>query len=245
MARRACPVNLRGLHRAFENSRSRCCVSPGDHVAAARRREEETLPASARTGWTRSAAGEPLDIGRPLASGQQRVRVFGGYDTSCGGALSGTGTEGVVVEFIPGSSAAAIALLRPSLCRAESRARSSSQACGRRSRPRSRPAKRGMHEGDHRAGVRAGDELDDDALVPVASPVPSELVSYAPNTRRRRCPEARGRPMSSGSASAERVEPVLADAVTSLFAASRNSDVVARARRKISTWNSRTHGATP
>ena len=54
---------------------------PGDHVAAARRREEETWTGVGEDWLDSLGESEPLDIGRPLAPGQ-RVRVFGGYDTN-------------------------------------------------------------------------------------------------------------------------------------------------------------------
>jgi hypothetical protein len=89
---------------------------PGDHVAAARRREEETWTGVAED-WLDSldslGESEPLEIGRPLAQGQ-RVRVFGGYDTNPAWLKDDPdGYEGVVVEFIPGRNelpAAVVAL---------------------------------------------------------------------------------------------------------------------------------------
>ena len=85
---------------------------PGDHVAAARRREEETWTGVGEDWLDSLGESEPLEIGRPLASGQ-RVRVFGGYDTNPAWLKDDPdGYEGVVVEFIPGgrASAAVIAL---------------------------------------------------------------------------------------------------------------------------------------
>jgi hypothetical protein len=74
----------------------------GDHVAALRRREEETW-AGIGEDWLDSLRDdEPLDIGRPLAAGQ-RVRVFGGYDTNPAWLKDDPdGYEGIVADFIPG-----------------------------------------------------------------------------------------------------------------------------------------------
>jgi hypothetical protein len=86
---------------------------PGDHVAAARRREEETWTGVGEDWLDSLGESEPLEIGRPLAQGQ-RVRVFGGYDTNPAWLKDDPdGYEGVVVEFIPGRNelpAAVIAL---------------------------------------------------------------------------------------------------------------------------------------
>jgi hypothetical protein len=88
---------------------------PGDHVAAARRREEETWIGVSED-WLDSIGEETMDIGRPLASGQ-RVRVFGGYDTNPAWLRDDPdGYEGVVSGFIPGRNelpAAVIVLDQP------------------------------------------------------------------------------------------------------------------------------------
>jgi hypothetical protein len=88
----------------------------GDHVAAARRREEETWIGVAEDWLDSIGDSEPMDIGRPLAPGQ-RVRVFGGYDTNPSWLQDDPdGYEGVVSGFIPGRNelpAAVIALDAP------------------------------------------------------------------------------------------------------------------------------------
>ena len=74
---------------------------PGDHVAAARRREEETWTGVERglaglAGRVRASGHRP-----PLAAGQ-RVRVFGGYDTNPAWLKDDPdGYEGVVVDSFP------------------------------------------------------------------------------------------------------------------------------------------------
>ena len=74
----------------------------GDHVAAVRRREEESWTGASEDWLDALGEAEPLEIGRPLAPGQ-RVRVFGGYDTNPAWLKDDPdGYEGVVAEFIPG-----------------------------------------------------------------------------------------------------------------------------------------------
>lgn len=77
---------------------------PGDHVAAARRREDETWTGMTQDWLDAIDEAEPLDLGRPLAPGQ-RVRVFGGYDTNPAWRKDDPdGYEGVVTDFIPGKN---------------------------------------------------------------------------------------------------------------------------------------------
>ena len=89
---------------------------PGDHVVAARQREEETWIGVDEDWLDSIKESAPTDFGRPLTPGQ-RVRVFGGYDTNPAWLMDDLdGYEGVVCGFIPGRNdlpAAVVALDLP------------------------------------------------------------------------------------------------------------------------------------